>query len=69
MEPYLGHGGCIKSVDEVAVIVQYALQHVHSITHVVALTYREMKNARLMVNRCLLLNIIKATKTDSTLER
>lgn len=28
-----------------------------------------MKNARLMVNKCLLLNIIKATKTDSTLER
>ena len=69
MEPHLGHGGCIKSADEVAAIVQYVRQHVHSIKHVVTLTYRAMKNARLMVNKCLLLNIIKATKTDSTLER
>ena len=35
MEPHLGRGGCIKNVDEVAAIVQYVLQHVHSIKHLV----------------------------------
>ncbi|XP_065917118.1 serine/threonine-protein phosphatase 1 regulatory subunit 10-like [Dysidea avara] len=50
MAPHLGIGGCIKSSEEVAAIVQ------------------AMKDARLMVNKCLLLNIIKATTADSTLE-
>lgn len=39
------------------------------VLHLLVLIYRAMKDARLMVNKCLLLNIIKATKADSTLER